>query len=420
MNLCMINIFKKNCNLSLLIITLCLVSCKSKQEIVLQPLPYEIRLINDHYYNDDLDALINDYELYPQYKEYICELIFVDYDFSRMSYDEIFFLKEDNVFKPDILEGFKEVLEERKYFILGQLNEMSIDSLYAYYMKHPLQRGFIGEYLDSTIIKVMPEMEYPDIKYLANLFDGTQVGEKMRQIQQEQKAKKTTLLEDLDEFTLRETGSLDILKSEIEVYAMRSAFENLETFMEKMMKDDFPKDKEEVTKLVNTLIRQTLSVEVEKYVGSRVKEYVDEVNNVRKTCFISLSDDSVKALKSLNSNMFVDNDKLVIPRYRIRYNPEPLYIISKKQNRRDWIGGALTIISFAPIPFVDAIDLAYGVGSTIKVQNDIKKQNVNFINDFAESIKKSSREYSEKIANTISEELAKSQDAFKSEVYEIY
>ena len=80
----------------------------------------------------------------------------------------------------------------------------------------------------------------------------------------------------------------------------------------------------------------------------------------------------------------------------------------------------MTIISFAPIPFVDAIDLAYGVGSTIKVQNDIKKQNVNFINDFAESIKKSSREYSEKIANTISEELAKSQDAFKSEVYEIY
>ena len=277
---------------------LCFTSCKSKQEIVLQPLPYEIRLINDHYYNDDLDALINDYELYPQHKEYICELIFVDYDFSGMSYDEIFFLKEDNVFKPDILEGFKEVLEERKYFILGQLNDMSIDSLYAYYMKHPVQRGFIEEYLDSTIIKVMPELEYPDIKYLANLFNGTQVGEKMRQIQYEQKAKKTTILEDLNNFTLRETGSLDILKSEIEVYAMRSAFENLETFMEKMMKDDFPKDKEEVTKLVNTLIRQTLSVEVEKYVGSRVKEYVDEVNNVRKTCFISLSDDSVKALKS--------------------------------------------------------------------------------------------------------------------------
>jgi hypothetical protein len=82
-------------------------------------------VINDHYYNDDLDALINDYELYPQHKEYICELIFVDYDFSGMSYDEIFFIKEDNVFKPEILEGLKEVLEERKYFILGQLDDMS-------------------------------------------------------------------------------------------------------------------------------------------------------------------------------------------------------------------------------------------------------------------------------------------------------
>lgn len=410
----------KNCNLSLLIITLCLVSCKSKQEIVLQPLPYEIRLINDHYYNDDLDALINDYELYPQHKEYICELIFVDYDFSGMSYDEIFFLKEDNVFKPDILEGFKEVLEERKYFILGQLNDMSIDSLYAYYMKHPVQRGFIGEYLDSTIIKVMPELEYPDIKYLANLFKGTQVGEKMRQIQQEQKAKKTTLLEDLDEFTLREIGALDIFKKEIEVYALRSAFDNLETFMEEMMKDDFPKDKEEVTKRVNTLIRQTMSTEVEKYARGRVQDFVDEMNSVRKSCFISLSDDSVKALNSLNSEMFVDYNQLQIPRYRIRYNPEPLYEISKKQNRRDWLGGALTIISFAPIPFIDAIDLAYGVGSTIKVQNDIKKQNVIFLNDFAESIKMSSREYSEKIANLINEELTKSQDTFKTEVYEIY
>ncbi|MBR3983382.1 MAG: hypothetical protein IKJ92_00300 [Bacteroidaceae bacterium] len=401
-------------------IVLCLASCKSKQEVVLQPLPAEILTINEHYYNDDLDALIEDFKAYPQYRDYAYEVIFMDYDFSRMSYEDIFFLKENNANTPELQEGFKGVLEVYQLDITKQLSQMSIDSLYLYYMKHPVQRGFIGELLDSTIIKVMPELEYPEIKYLANLFDGTLVGEKMRQIQQEQKAKKTTILEDLDNFTLRETGSLDIFKKEIEVYALRSAFDNLETFMEKMMKDDFPKDKEEVTKLVNTLIRQTMSAEVEKYVRGRVLEYVDEINSVRKSCFISLSDDSIKALNSLNSEMLVDYNQLQIPRYRIRYNPDPLYVISKKQNRRDWLGGALTIISFAPIPFIDAIDLAYGVGSTIKVQNDIKKQNVNFLNDFAESIKKSSWEYSEKIANVINEELTKSQETFKTEVYEIY
>lgn len=404
----------------LLLIVLCLASCKSKQEVVLQPLPIEILTINEHYYNDDLDALIEDFKAYPKYRDYAYEVIFMDYDFSRMSYEDIFFLKENNANTPELQEGFKGVLEVYQLDITEQLSQMSIDSLYLYYMKHPVQRGFIGELLDSTIIKVMPELEYPEIKYLANLFEGTQVGEKMRKIQQEQKVKKTTILEDLNNFTLRETGSLDIFKKEIEVYALRSAFDNLETFMEKMMKDDFPKDKEEVTKLVNTLIRQTMSAEVEKYVRGRVLEYVDEINSVRKSCFISLSDDSIKALNSLNSEMLVDYNQLQIPRYRIRYNPEPLYVISKKQNRRDWLGGALTIISFAPIPFIDAIDLAYGVGSTIKVQNDIKKQNVNFLNDFAESIKKSSREYSEKIANVINEELTKSQDTFKTEVYEIY
>lgn len=406
--------------LGLVVILLCtLNSCISKKEIA-QPLPREIVTINDHYYNDNLNALIKDYTSYPQYKEYIYELLFIDFDFSAMSYEDIFFIKEKNAYNSELYAGFKEVLKEREYEIVDQLQYMPIDSLYIYYMKHPVQRGFIGEYLDSTIIKVMPELEYSDIKYLANLFNGTQVGEKMRQIQYEQKAKKTTILEDLNNFTLRETGSLDIFKKEIEVYALRSAFDNLETFMEKMMKDDFPKDKEEVTKLVNTLIRQTMSAEVEKYVRGRVLEYVDEINSVRKSCFISLSDDSVKALNSLNSEMLVDYNQLQIPRYRIRYNPDPLYVISKKQNRRDWIGGALTIISFAPIPFIDAIDLAYGVGSTIKVQNDIKKQNVNFLNDFAESIKKSSWEYSEKIANVINEELTKSQETFKTEVYEIY
>lgn len=404
----------------LLLIVLCLASCKSKQEVLLQPLPIEILTINEHYYNDDLDALIEDYRAYPQYRDYAYEVIFMDYDFSGMSYEDIFFLKENNAYTPELQEGFKVLLDGYQSEITEQLLQMSLDSLYLYYMRYPVRRDFIENFLDTTIIRALPNLEYPEIKYLANLFNGTQVGEKMLRIQQEQKAKKTTILEDLNEFALREIGSLDIFKKEIEVYALRSAFDNLETFMEKMMKDDFPKDKEEVTKLVNTLIRQTMSAEVEKYVKGRVLDFVDEINSVRKSCFISLSDDSVKALNALTSEMFVDSNQLQIPRYRIRYNPEPLYEISKKQNRRDWLGGALTIISFAPIPFIDAIDLAYGVGSTIKVQNDIKKQNVNFLNDFAESIKKSSWEYSEKIANVINEELTKSQETFKTEVYEIY
>ena len=412
-------------------VCLSLVACKSKQEIVLQPLPYEIRLINDHYYNDDLDALINDYELYPQHKEYICELIFVDYDFSGMSYDEIFFLKEDNVFKPDILEGFKEVLEERKYFILGQLNDMSIDSLYAYYMKHPVQRGFIGEYLDSTILKVMPELEYPDIKYLANLFKGTQVGEKMRQIQQEQKAKKTTILEDLNEYVSSEFSSLEMLKNEIGLYAIQSALNNFEGFMERIMKDNFPKDEKEIEKVVDELIKVSMSSSVEKYTKNKAFEYVNQINETRRFCIISLSDDSVKAI-SAKDEIFIDENKIKFPLYEIKYNPFPLYEISKKQNRKDWAGYFLSGVSFISnfIPYVkdikallwmlDGADMLHSSGREINKLLKINKQVEVFEEDFYKAIYLSASQYSNKITDSIKEELVKSQDLFKDECYEIY
>ena len=288
-------------------------------------------------------------------------------------------------------------------------------------MKHPVQRGFIGEFMDTTIIRVLPDLEYPEIKYLANLFNGTQVGEKMHKIQEEQKIKKTTIIDDLNEFTLRESESLENFKNEIEAYAMLSAFENIETFMGKMMRDDFPKEEKEVLKIANNLIRQTMSVEVEKHVANKMLEYVNVINDTRKTCFISLSDDSIKAITLLKEEMFVNCNDVKLPQYRIRYNPEPLYMISKKQNKRDWIGGALTIISlFDPTNITDAIDLAYGVGATLKIQHDIKNQNLKFINDFADAIRKSSQEYSENVANIINKELTKSHEIFKSETYEIY
>lgn len=402
------------------ILLCCLNSCISKKEIV-RPLPREIVTINDHYYNDNLDALIKDYTSYPQYKEYIYELLFIDFDFSAMSYEDIFFIKEKNAYNSELYAGFKEVLKEREYEIVDQLQYMSIDSLNIYYMKHPVQRGFIGEFIDTTIIRVLPDLEYPEIKYLANLFNGTQVGEKMHKIQEEQKIKKTTIIDDLNEFTLRESESLENFKNEIEAYAMLSAFENIETFMGKMMRDDFPKEEKEVLKIANNLIRQTMSVEVEKHVANKMLEYVNVINDTRKTCFISLSDDSIKAITLLKEEMFVNCNDVKLPQYRIRYNPEPLYMISKKQNKRDWIGGALTIISlFDPTNITDAIDLAYGVGATLKIQHDIKNQILKFINDFADAIRKSSQEYSENVANIINKELAKSHEIFKSETYEIY
>ena len=104
-------------------IVLCLASCKSKQEVVLQPLPAEILTINEHYYNDDLDALIEDFKAYPQYRDYAYEVIFMDYDFSRMSYEDIFFLKENNANTPELQEGFKGVLEVYQLDITKQLSQ---------------------------------------------------------------------------------------------------------------------------------------------------------------------------------------------------------------------------------------------------------------------------------------------------------
>ena len=88
------------------ILLCCLNSCISKKEIV-RPLPREIVTINDHYYNDNLDALIKDYTSYPQYKEYIYELLFIDFDFSAMSYEDIFFIKEKTPIIRNYMQGLR-------------------------------------------------------------------------------------------------------------------------------------------------------------------------------------------------------------------------------------------------------------------------------------------------------------------------
>ena len=395
-------------------------SCKSK-EIIIPALHEEIYEVNTYVANDDLEGLI---QLYPSllvHKDYAYHSIFCDFDYQKYNYEQL--LKLYNKVQKDTLlqEGFEAILEQKENVIIDNLINQPIDEVAEYYFDHPFQHCFLNTFIEECIISNMEKMDYFEIKYIANIFKNSIFYDRLQK--QRMKLKNSMSKEikkNIKNYIKAEYESLNYLELSIRTYITTYLYEKFPLVINDIIDKDLPEDKNEITTLTESLINKHISnYHINNYIKNETERYVNEINNVRKQTLLSV------ALEHFPSNNYLLQNSQNYKYLNIKYNPQPLYEISKIQNEIDGIGVALSIASFfgSFIPggiILDALDLGYGIRSEKKRSEKQIPHIKAFSEDFRIKMEKAADNYINDILKDLYTNFNKSQKTFSTIYYELY
>lgn len=393
-------------------------SCKSK-EIIATPMSEDMYQINTDLLNNDLPALIEDYTKYPLYKNYTYDVIFGDIDFNKFTYTELLEYRNSEIV--ELKDGFNAVIEQRQQMIIDSLSTGSINNLALHYKTNLNQRDFLDDFISQTLISNINEMEYPEIKYLSEIFKDTKYFENFHRKRNELKKQMSKQIKkDIDSYVKTEIELINYLDLSIRTSLMYYLYEQYPKIVTEIIDLDFPKERDKIKQKVNHIITQRIS---QGYIVSKMKKeisnYLEQINASRRNNFHSITDEHV------SSNAFINTNKFKFSVMPISYNINTLCEISKIQNESDGCGTALSIISFlgnfTPAALLlDAVDLGYGIYSEKKRSEKQLPYIQKFSEDFLNRISISGTSYIDKIIENIRKEVKKSQIVFKKKYYEYY
>ena len=415
------NIFRFYINTLLLFCTFSVFfSCKSK-EIVIPPLHKEIYDVETYVVNDNIDGLI---QLYPKllvHKDYAYQSIFCEFDFNKYSYEKLQRLY--NLAKCDsaLQEGFEAILTQRENIIINDLINKPIDEIAQYYFSHKSQHCFLNTFIDESIMSNIDNMNYFEVKYIAYIFEGSIFYNKLqdRRLKLKKELNKK-IRKDVKDYVKTETESLNYLELSIKTYILTYLYEQFPLVINAIIDEDLPQYNSEIIALTEAYINKYISSNhINNYIENEINRYVKEINKAREQVISSLALGGNVRKEYLLQNK---QDKRYI---KIKYNPQPLFEISKIQHEKDGLGIALGIASFLGsfVPggiLLDALDLGYGIHSEKKRSNKQVPYIKSFTENFRIEMEKTYTNYLNNILRKLKTNFNNSQKKFSNIYYEIY
>lgn len=399
-------------------ILLCLVSCVTHDKIVYNTPSPEENLIARHISDGDILSLMNDYSLYPDFREPIWDCLANDVPYDSFSYSKL-----TDLVKQCTNENLKDLFEseviKREEKVLSDLSKMSFDSVSAYYQSHQDEHVFIRPVLCESFLPVLDSLQYVDIRYLYKTFQPTDIGDSIAPYYQElRNIMLPEIKKGVSEYVLFEKELKDFYMEKI--YDELSAYQEsvLEKIVEGLLEKDLPSGKKNVDKLYESLVSKHLSSSfVNNLVTENLKELSDCINQGRHDYIEEISDHPVPDNWSITSNYPSDYS------INTEMSLSELYSISEIQNETDFLGWILTAASFIPGGWgiaASAADIIHGYLNAEDTGNKTTTHLTSFITEFSKQLNSEVNRMVNSKEKSYNSKYKKSVENFKKTIYENY
>ncbi len=293
-------------------------------------------------------------------------------------------------FDAQINNTLQKKIEKKQVAILEKASEMDLPQLAEFYKEN--QYDFLRDAISECVSSLDGSIE--DLQNAANIFsfdEGIQkVLQKRVEVKEEQQRKWYATIY---------YQTCDSLLTDLEYLASCELAEYIgelvsTTLVDNIFENELPEKKYQIDKKANNWV-QNLSNKANDKILELFAQFVDE-EKIKRRDFVAQNNMPYSAGTEINIHNIANNAIINIPHKNSTY-PE-LYIISKRQNSRDWVGWGLTAAEFATgfIPGAQLISAGitiFNTGRDISNLNETRKEMIRY-----------GQKISEKIFNELQEE----------------
>ena len=374
--------------------------------------------VRQHIANNEVPKLIEDYNKTPQCRDEICRCLFGQIDYTGYSYSQLQNLRNSANYRDSVLfHGFNDIIIAREVSILEDLEQKTIKDVVAFCKQHQTTMPFLRTYLDSTIIANIPSMDYKELKYCANIFDGTSQGAILRQAQKEYKNNhKKEIEKEIDKYLSKEKELLNYLEYALEMYVYTNAYASYPLIMQDIFKGDMPNNNSDCNMLVQQSVDTHFSASsINSIATSQISSFFEAINESRRAILFSNKLDG----EGLSFSPIYSNN-ISLGEMAVGYNMSPIYKISEIDNETTLTGYAMQAVGFFGGVLGSAAKFAYDVYKADEKGEKAKPYIESFVKNYGNRIKQDCDTYINNIMKQAQKTLLDSQSKFKKQYYETY
>ena len=324
-------------------------------------LPYRdaYRELEEAMHSDNLEKVIELYEEFPEYEDYILYYIYNDFRCKNADYSFLLRMSQTPVQDSLLQNALKCLIVKKEYLIDSELQGMDIEALGKYYIAKIGDRQYLDRTFSENLAPVWPTCDYYSLKRFHSSLVGTAWQDS---VDVYYLPLRDTLLSDLLLQIEAAVAYEDSLMNDMETLFLYEYDTYLQTSTEKLIQMCFDKKmplfKSNLSSRVDEMLEQCYEEEkISEIVMSYMRDVYPVLNENRQKFFKFIPSASQKEIAPLM--LPVQNFVYEFP--SISYYPfEQLRSVQRQVN---WVSLGLTTASFLVVfPFdivIDAADIAY-------------------------------------------------------------
>lgn len=410
--------------IELLLYLLAFISCRTDQEFVYQyqPLSREEEIIDEHLVNNNIEALIEDCILYPDYYNQISNYLLYDIDYSNTEYSQL--LQYQELAKNDsiLFCGYEFLIIQKEEHILSVVSEMTLEEISNYYQNNNSEQLFLRPVLCSAFTRIIDTLQYTEIKTIYNIFSPTDIGDSIAPYYTEARAAiKPQITEGYNDYCAIEKEIRDYYEEKTKEELYLFIANNIEAFIEDLFDKDLPRIKEKVEIRYNMSFNKYFSkYQMAHIVNSNIKELVSIINSGRNSFLEELTETTIES----TLHYTLKDDNYIKSEFTKSPDIVDLYKISEIQNRVDLKGIVLGAASLFTGGWAGLALSVLDIRHSVKNVKGKAAESMPYIRSFVTK----TQDYLEDMSNyyisigfdSFDSENAATSKSFKEIVYEVY
>ena len=408
----------------LIIITMLLVSCRSKDELVYsyRPPTIEEEIIDEHLSKNDIEALIEDCVKFQDYSTPIANYLLYDIDYTNADYSLLLHYQDLAQHDSVLYYGYESLIIQKEEKILDSISKLDNDEIADYYKTNPSEQSFLRPVLCDAFLTIIDTLQYVDIKTLYNSFEKTDIGDSIAPYYIEMReAIKPVITNNYEAYCATEKEIKEYYKEKAQEELDLYVSSHIEAFIEALFDKDLPRKQEKINEKFKSSFYHSFSTNsMMNIVNTNITELTSVLNAGRIDFIESLSEE------------VVDNTSFTIP-YEVNYlkndfqkvmNISDLYKISEIQHRIDWFGLVLGAASFFTGGWaglaLSVLDIHHGVKDVKGKAAEVLPYIQSFVTKAQAYLEDVSSYYITEGFSQYDRKSSQSSNNFKEVIYEIY
>ena len=283
--------------LTLLVGLLSFVSCKSNKELAYkyQPPTKEEEIIENHLISNNIEALIEDCVIYPDYNCQVANYLLNDIDYSLTNYSQLLHYQQLAQHDSILYAGYEFLVHQKEEQILSAVSEMTLNEIANYYKTNISEQSFLRPVLCNAFIGIIDTLQYTEIRTLYQTFSATDIGDSIAPFYFEiREAIRPQITKSYENYCENEEEVRDYYiektKDELDLYIANS----MELFIDDIFSKDLPRDNAKVKDAFDVSFNKYFSkTQISSIVNSNIEELVSIINSGRYSFLEELSDETV-------------------------------------------------------------------------------------------------------------------------------